>query len=153
MVHAAITHIQLVHHIHHTHDNLWIVRGIAIYFDVEDVSTTRHLVIGRLDFSLVARTTFIIDRHVVRIGVVVAIRHARNHAKLLAVLLCELTAQALGRCCQYGIVMMVALAEFIDALTHIAHNLQAQLLSLVALAMMLACKCHQTFGQSNEAYT
>ena len=65
VVHGAIAHVQLVHHIHHTHDNLWIMCGITVNLNVKDVTTTCHLMIGCLDFSLMACTTFIIDGNMV----------------------------------------------------------------------------------------
>ena len=125
--------------------------GITINLNIEDVSATRHLVIGCLDLSLMARTTFVIYGHVVRIGIVVTVRHTRNHAKLLAVLLRKLTRKALSRCCQNRVIMVVALTELISSFTHIAYYLQSQFLSLSTLAVMLADKCHQTLCQSNKS--
>ena len=125
MVHATIAHIQLVHHVNNAHDNLWIVGGIAVDFDIENMTATRHLVIRSLDFGLMSRTTFIINGHMVRISIVIAVGDAGDDAELLAVTLGKLTTQAFGRCCKHGLVMMIALAEVVDALSHIAHNLQS----------------------------
>ena len=52
VVHAAIAHVQLVHHIHHAHDYLWVVGGIAVNLHVEDMSATGHLMIGSLNLGL-----------------------------------------------------------------------------------------------------
>ena len=97
VVYRAIAHIELVHHIHDTHDNLWVVRSIAVDLDIEDMTTASEDVIRSLDFGLMASTTFIIDRYVVGVGIIVAIRNTRNDTELLAVFLGELTTQTLGR--------------------------------------------------------
>lgn len=54
VVYGAIAHIQLIHHIHHTHDDLGIMSGIAIDLDIEDMAATRQLMIRRLNLSLMA---------------------------------------------------------------------------------------------------
>ena len=153
VVHAAVAHIQLVHHVNHTHNHLWIVSSVAINLYVEDVSATGQVVIRSLNLGLVARATLIIYGHVVRVGIVIAIGYAWHHTKLLAVLLGELSTQALGRCSQYRVVMMVTLAEFVRTVAHIGHNLHTQLLSLFALAMVLANQGYQAFCQSDKADT
>ena len=52
VVHRTITHIQLVHHIYNIHDNLWVVSGITVDFNIEDVTTTSHFVVWSLYFRL-----------------------------------------------------------------------------------------------------
>ena len=47
--------------------------------------------------------------------------------------------------------MVVALAEVVDAVAHIGDDAQSQLLCLVALAVMMADECHETFCQPDEA--
>ena len=47
--------------------------------------------------------------------------------------------------------MPVTLTEVIDAVAHVGHNLDAQLLGLVALAMMMANEGDQTLGKTDEA--
>ena len=153
MIHRAIAHVELIHHIHHTHDHLWVMGGITIDLHVEDMTTTRHLMIRGLHLSLMTGRALEIDRHMVGVGIVVAIRHARNHTKLLTVFLRELTRKSLCWCRQYGVVMMIQLTEVVDALTHITDNLQTKCLTLLTLTMVLTSQSHQTLSQSDEAYT
>ena len=124
VVHRAVAHIELVHHIHDTHDDLRIMRGIAVDLDIEDMSAASEDVIRCLDLSLMARRTFIIHGHVVGVGIIVAIRDTRDDAELLTVFLRELSTQALGWCGQHGVVMVIALAELIHTVTHIGDDLQ-----------------------------
>ena len=89
----------------------------------------------------------------VRIRIVIAVCHTGNDAKLLTVLLRKLAAQTLSRRGQYRVVVVIAVAEIVDTLTHITDYLQSQLLGFVALAVMLAYKSHQRLGQSDESDT
>ena len=52
MVHRAITHVELVHHVHHTHDDLRVMRSVAVDFHVEDMSTACQVVIRCLHLGL-----------------------------------------------------------------------------------------------------
>ena len=151
MVHAAIAHVQAVHHVNHTHDDLRVVSGVAVNLHVENMSTARQVMVGSFHLGLVAGGAFVVDGHMVGVGIVVAVCDAGNAAELLAVLLGELAAETLGRRSQYRIVMVIALTELVDAVAHVCDNPQAQLLRLLALAVMLARQCHKTFGQSDES--
>ena len=55
VVHRTVTHIEAVHHIDHAHDGRRIVGGIAIDLDVEDMTTTREVVVRSLHLGLVKR--------------------------------------------------------------------------------------------------
>ena len=99
--------------------------GIAVNLDVEDVAAARQLVVGSLHLCLVPGRAFVIDGHVVGVGIVVAVGDAFDDAKLLAVLLCELAGEALGGRGQYGVVVVVALTEVVDTVAHVGDNLQA----------------------------
>ena len=90
VVDRAVTHVQLIHHIHHTHNDLWVMCGITVNLHVEDMSTTRHLMIRSLYFRLVTGRALIVNRYVVGVGIIVTIGHPRDDAELLAVLLREL---------------------------------------------------------------
>lgn len=48
MVDGAVAHIQLIHHIHYTHDDLWVMSGITVNLHIEDMTTTCHLMIRSL---------------------------------------------------------------------------------------------------------
>ena len=119
VVYRAIAHIELVHHIHHTHDDLRIMSSITINLYVEDMSTTCHFMIRSLNFCLMTSGALVVYRYVVGIGIIIAICDTRNNAKLLTILLRELTTQALCGCGKHGVVVMILLTEVVDALTHI----------------------------------
>ena len=153
MVYTAVTHIQLVHHVNHAHNYLWVVGSIAVNLYVEDVSTTSQVVVRCLNLGLVACTTFIIYGHVVRVGIVIAIGYAGHDTKLLTVLLGKLSAQAFGWCGQYRVVVVVALAELVSTVAHVSNNLHTQRLCLFALAVMLANQGYQALSQSDKADT
>ena len=89
----------------------------------------------------------------VRVSVVVTVGDALQHSELLAVALGEAAGQSLGGRGQYRIVMMIALAELIDAVAHIRYDLQSQFLCLFRLSVVLADEGNQAFGQSDEADT
>lgn len=55
VVHRTVAHIEAVHHIDHAHDGRRIVGGIAIDLDVEDMTTTREVVVRSLHLGLVKR--------------------------------------------------------------------------------------------------
>ena len=151
VVHGAVAHVELVHHIHDAHDHLRVVGSVAVDLHIEDVTAAGHLMIGCLDLGLMTGRALVIDGHVVGVRIVVTIGHTGDDAKLLAVLLRELAAQALCRRCQHGVVMMILVAEVVDALAHVAHDLQSQLLRLLTLTVVLASQGHQTLGQTDEA--
>ena len=92
---------------------------VAVDLHIEDMSAAGHLMIGSLHLGLMTGGTLIVDGHMVGVGVIVTIRHSRNLAELLPVLLRELATESLCGCSQYGVVVMVLLAEVVDALTHI----------------------------------
>ena len=151
VVNAAVAHVQLVHHVNHAHNNLWVVCSVAVNLYVEYVSAASHIVVRSLNLSLVACRALVVNGHVVRVGVIVAIGNTWNHAKLFAILLCEFSAQSLGWCGQHAVVMVESLAELIHALAHVSYYLKSQLLSLFALAVVLAYKRYQTLSQSDES--
>ena len=109
VIDRAIAHVILVHHIHNTHDDLWVMSGITIYFHVEDMAATCQVVIWSLYFSLVACRALVIDRHVVGVGVVVTVGDTRNYAEFLAVFFGKLASQSLCRSGKHGIIVMVTL--------------------------------------------
>ena len=109
--------------------------------------------IGRFNLGLMTGTALVVHGHMVGVGVIVAVGNAGDDAELLTVLLRKLAAQALGWRSEHGVVMMILLTEVVDAIAHISDNLQAQFLTLGTLTMMLACKGHEAFGQSDKADT
>ena len=89
----------------------------------------------------------------VGIGVILPVGNAGNYAELLTVLGREFTRQALGRCSQNTVIVMVALGKLIGTVAHIGNDAQPQRLRCGIFAVMLAGKCHQRFGQTDETDT
>ena len=129
------------------------MRGITVDLHIENMSATRQVVIGSLHLCLMTGRTLVIDRHVIGVRIVVAIRHTGDHTELLTVFLSEFSTQALCRCCEYGVVMVITVTELIDPVTHIGDNFQTQCLTFLTLTMMLTRQCHQTLCQSDETDT
>ena len=109
MVHAPIAHIQLVHHIHHAHDHLGIVRGVAVDLHIEDMSAACQLMIGSLHLCLMTRTALVIHGHMVGIGIVVAVGDTRYRAEILSVHFRELSTQTFCGGSEHAVVMLVSL--------------------------------------------
>ena len=151
MVHAAVAHVQLVHHVDYAHDDLWVVCGISVDLHVEDMSAACNLMVRCLHFCLMSCRAFVIHRYVVGVGVIVAVGDARYASEFLSVLLCEFSAEAFRRCGEYGVVMMITFAEVVYALSHVFDNFQAQFLALFAFPVVFSCQCHQAFCQSDES--
>ena len=61
MVYRAISHVVAVHQVDDIGNGLGVVRGIAIDFDVEDVSASCERMVRTFNFSLMFGTTAEID--------------------------------------------------------------------------------------------
>ena len=153
VVHRTVAHVVLVHHVYHACDDRRVVGSIAVYFYIEDVAATGQVVVRSLDLSLLQRCTLVVYRHMVGVGIVITVGNARDDAKLLAVLLGKLAAQALGWSSQHGVVVVILLAEFVGTVAHVGHDLQTQLLSFLALAVVLADERLEALCQSDESDT
>ena len=115
VVDAAVTHVQTVHHINDRHDDLGIVGSIAVDLDIEDVATACQLMIGCLHLCLMAGRALIVNGHVVGVGVVVAVGDSLQRTELLTVALGKLSCQSLCGGSQYGIIMVILVAELVDS--------------------------------------
>ena len=151
VVHRAVAHVVLVHQVHDIGDGFGIVGGIAINLHIEDVAAQGKGMVGRLDLGLMLGRALVIDRHVVAVGVVDLVGHAGDFAEVFTVAAGKLSAKALGWRGEHTVVVLIALAEVVDALTHVTDDFQAQLLRLVALAVVMADKGYQTLGKANIA--
>ena len=153
VVDRAVTDVVLVHKVDNIGNGLGIVGRITIDLDIEDVTATSQLMVGRLDFSLVLGRALIVNRHVVAVGIVDLVGHAGDFSEVFAVATGKLAAESLGRSGQHAVVVLVALAKLVDTVAHIGHDADAQLLSLVALAMVVSREGDQAFCQTDEADT
>ena len=119
VVDRAVANVVLVHQVNDVHDSLWVVGGIAIDFDVEDVSASCNLVVRSLNLGLVLGAALVVYRHMVAIGVINLVGHSRNLTKVLAVASSESSSESLGWSCEHAVVVLVVLAELVDALAHV----------------------------------
>ena len=150
VVHGAVADVVLVHQVHHVGNGFRVVGGIAVDFHIEDMAATGQIVVWCFHFSLVLRAASVIYRHVVGVGVVCLVGHARDFAEVLTVALGELAAQALGRSGENTVVVLILLRETQCTVAHVGHNLQTELLCLLAFAVVLAHEGNQTFSQTDE---
>ena len=109
VVHGAIPHVVPVHHIDNLHDHFRVMGRVSIHFDIEDMASACHLVIGSLHFCLVAGATFVINGYMVGVCIVVAVRDTGQRTEFLTVTTGKFARQAFGRCCQYAVIMQVFL--------------------------------------------
>ena len=151
VVDAAVANVHGVHHVHDVHHGFGVMRCVAVDLNVEDVTAACEDMVRSFDFRLVTSRAFVIDGHMVGVCIVLAVGDAGNLAELLLVAAREASAEAFGWSCQDAVVVLITLAEIVDTVAHVSHNLQSELLRLSALAMVLAGECHQALGQSYEA--
>ncbi len=97
MVDRAVSYVVLVHQVHDVGYGLRVVGGVAVDFHIENVSAARQLVVRTFDFCLVAGRAFVVDRHMVGVGVVDFVGDAGEYSEALAVFGCELSRQPLCR--------------------------------------------------------
>ena len=86
-----------------------------------------------------------------RVGVVIAVGNARDDTVFLAVDPDEAAGQALCRSRDQREIQMVLLARLIHALAHMADDLKAEVLRLLALAVMTADERLKAFRKADEA--
>ena len=126
---------------------------VTVNFYIENVSTTCEVVIRRLNLCLFQGCALIVYWNVVGISIVVAVGHARDNTKLLAVFLCKLTAESFGWCGENRVVVMILLAESVGSVAHICHNLESEFLCFLAFTMVVTNKGYKAFCQTDKAYT
>lgn len=150
VVDTSVAHIVLVHKVDDFHNSLGVMRRVAVHLHVEDMTPAREDVIRGLDLGLLLRRAVVVHGNVVGVGVVLLVGHAGNDTVLLLVDLRELTGQALGGSRQDGVVMLVLVTVFVDLLVHVGDDPQAELLGLLALAVVLAHERDKTLRQADE---
>ena len=151
VIHRAVAHIVLVHKVNNIGDCFWIMCSVTVNLYIEDVAATGEIMIGRFHLGFVLRRALVIDRNVVAVGVINLIGHTRDFTEILAVATGEFSTETLGWRRKHTVVVLITFTEFVDAVAHVGDNLKPQLLSLVALAMMMSNKGNQALSQSNEA--
>ena len=107
VVDGTVANVITVHHIDNLHDHFRVMGRVSIHFDIEDMASACHLVIGSLHFCLVAGATFVINGYMVGVCIVVAVRDTGQRTEFLTVTTGKFARQAFGRCCQYAVIMLV----------------------------------------------
>ena len=107
--------------------------------------------IGRLDLDLLERADVVVHRHMEAVRVVVAIGHTGDGAVARAVHAHEAPGQALSGRGDERVVHAALARHAVHVVAHVPHDLQAQVLRGLRLAVMLAGERHQRLGQSDEA--
>ena len=91
VVDGAVTDVITVHHIDNLHDYFRVMGRVSIHFDIEDMASACHLVIGSFHFRLVAGATFVIDGYMVGVRIIVAVCDAGQRTEFLVVTTGKLT--------------------------------------------------------------
>ena len=89
----------------------------------------------------------------VGVGIIDLVCYAGQYSESLAVFGSKLARQSLGGSRQNGIVMLIFLAEIIDAAAHVSHDFKTEFLRILILAVMFAGESHKTFRQTDKADT
>lgn len=150
VVDRAVSDVILIHHIDDLHDSLLIMSGITVNLHIEDVSAASEVMIGSLNFGLVARRAMVIHRHMVGVGVIILVGNARYHAEHFPVNFREFSGKTLCRSCKDGIIMSVLVAIAVNLVAEEGDYLQTELLCLVRFTVMLADEGDKTLCQSDE---
>ena len=80
---------------------------VSVDLHIEDMSSAGESVIWSFDFCLVLRSTFVIYRHMVRVGVVILVSDSWDDAELLLVAAGETACKAFCRSCEDAEVVRV----------------------------------------------
>ena len=89
----------------------------------------------------------------VTVSIVFAVSNTLDDSVTLTVAACETTRETLGWSSKDTVVVLVLLREVICTVTHVSDDAQAEILSLFALTVMLANKCNETLGKTDETDT
>ena len=152
MVHRAVAHAGFLHAADDGLKGGQVAGGVAVHFHVGDVAGIGQGVVGRFPLDLIKGADVVIDRYMEAVGVVIPVGDALDLAEDLLVDADEAAGQALRRSGQQGEVEAGGLGLLVAALAHMADDLQAQLLGLVAFAVVDADQGLQGLGQADEAH-
>ena len=150
MVDGTVADSHLRHVVHDLFESVQVLRRVAVQFHVADVPRIGERMVRSLERELLECRNLVVHRHMERVGVVVAVGHARNDAELFLVHTHEATGKTFGRCCKQAEVQTQALGFLVAEFTHVADNLEAQFLGGLGFAVVLAGKGHQGFGKADE---
>ena len=136
MVNGEIAHIGIVHSSYQCFKGPYILGWIPVHFHIGNMASVFQLMIWGLNADFIQSSNWIVNRHMGAVGEIISIRNSRNNAKFLAVSPLELASSRLGRGTKGTPVNGFCIGIFISSLTDMSHNLQAQLLSSFAFAVM-----------------
>jgi len=150
MVDRTVTDTAFLHVADDRLEGLKVLGRVAVKLDVGDMTRVGERVIRCLDLDLLERIDWEVHRHMEAVGVVIAIGHAGDGAIAGAIHADETTGKAFCRRGEQCVVALSLLREPIEIRTHMADDLQAELLGPLGLAMMLTDKRDERLCQADE---
>ena len=109
VVDGTVANVITVHHIDNLHDHFRVMGRVSIHFDIEDMASACHLMIGSFHFRFVTSAAFVVDGYMIGVCIIVAVRNTGQRTEFLTVTTGKFARQAFGRCCQYAVIMLVFL--------------------------------------------
>ena len=138
MVDAAVADLAVMHPANHLFKGFHVSGRIAVKFHIADVAGVAQGMIRSFQTDLVVGRDRIPDRNMEAVGVILAVRDARNLSEALLVLCNELARETFSRRCEQGEVHLHFLRLLIAELTHMFDDGNALFFHLGKLAMMVA---------------
>ena len=141
MVDRTVADAGLLHAADELLKGLDILAGVAVQLDIGDVAAVGQRVVGRFQPDFFESVDVEVDRDVERIGIILAV----------AVDLDKPSGQPLGGGGDEREVEVALFALGVHPGAHVADDLQAEILGILALAVVLADQGDQRFRQADEA--
>ena len=151
VVDGSITDTGLRHVMHDLFEGIQVLRRVAVKFDIADVTSVGKRMVRGFQRNLLESGNLVVHRNVERVGVVVAVGHARDNTELLLVHTHETTGKAFGRRSEQAEVEAETFGFLVAEFAHVADNLEAELLGFFGFAVVLAREHHQRFGEADKA--
>ena len=151
VVDGAVADAALAHEAHDLLECWQILQRVAVHFNIGDVPAVRQRVIGRLDAELVKGGDRIIHRHMEAVRVILAVRHAGDHAEALGIHPDKAAGKALCRGGKAGEIQAASRRFTVSAVTDAANDLKAKRLRLGAFTVVRAGQRFQALGKADEA--
>ena len=151
VVDRAVADAGLLHAADELLKGLDILAGVAVQLDIGDVAAVGQRVVRRFQPDLLKGVDVEVDRDVERIGIILAVGDAGDGAEAFAVDLDKPSGQPLGGGGDEREIEVALFALGVHPGAHVADDLQAEVLGILALAVVLADQGDQRFRQTDEA--
>ena len=151
MVDGAVADACIVHTTDNRLERIHVVGGIAVQFNIADVTGVGQCVVRRFLLNLLEGRDVVPHRDVEGVGVVIFVGHTRNHTEAFFIHADKASRQSLCRCCQQREVHLGLLTLAVAVSAHIADDFQTLLLHLIAFAVVMTIQSGQGFCQTDEA--